>query len=130
MTRLKSEANTQPIMSSRKRVIPMARWKNVVSELMRFGDPTLPSAAARLGTSARSLQRQFKENGITYSDVVNEVRYEIARSLLATTTLDVAEIGATLGYRDPSSFSRAFMRWSGMSPKAYRMSAAAPNALV
>lgn len=106
--------------SERKRAISIGKLKNIVSELMRFGDTTLPSAASRLGTSPRSLQRHLVASGISYSELVDEVRYEIARSLLASTMLDVAEIGATLGYRDPSSFSRAFMRWSGTSPSSFR----------
>jgi AraC-like DNA-binding protein len=112
-------------MSSRKRSISATKLKNVISEVIRLGDPTLPSAAARLGVSCRSLQRQLEIQELTYSDLVDEVRYEIARSLLTSTDLEVAEIGATLGYRDPSSFSRAFMRWAGMSPREYR-SASAP----
>jgi AraC-like DNA-binding protein len=108
------------MLSSRRRSISAARLKNVISEVIRLGDPTLPSAAARLGISRRSLQRQLEIQELTYSDLVDEVRYEIARSLLTSTDLDVAEIGATLGYRDPSSFSRAFMRWAGMSPREYR----------
>jgi AraC-like DNA-binding protein len=117
--------DTQVEMSSRKRSISSARLKNVISEVIRLGDPTLPSAAARLGISRRSLQRHLEIQELTYSDLVDEVRYEIARSLLATTELDVAEIGATLGYRDPSSFSRAFMRWAGVSPREYRGAGAA-----
>ena len=99
-----------------------AKLKNVISELIRCGDPTLNNAASRLGMSPRSLQRRLEAQAITYSDIVDEVRHEIARSLLASTGLDVAEVGATLGYRDPSSFSRAFMRWSGMSPRQFRNS--------
>jgi AraC-like DNA-binding protein len=111
------------VAAARRRAISVTKLRNVISELMRVGDPTLPAAAARLGTSARSLQRFLELSGVTYFELINEVRYEISRSLLASTKLDVAEIGATLGYRDPSSFSRAFMRWSGMSPRAYRINA-------
>jgi len=82
--------------------------------------PTLPLTAARLGLSARSLQRQLELNKVTYSDVVDQVRFELARSLLSSTHFVVADIGAALRYRDPSSFSRAFARWSGMSPREYR----------
>lgn len=103
-----------------KRAISVEKLKNLVNDLMRYGDATLPSAASRLGTSPRSLQRHLVASGICYSEIVDEVRYEIARSLLASTNLDVAGIGATLGYRDPSSFSRAFMRWSGTSPSSFR----------
>ena len=97
------------------------RLKNLISRLIRRGDATLPSAAAALGISPRSLQRHLKASGIIYSDLLSEVRYEIARSLLVSTALDIAEIAVTLGYNDPSSFSRAFARWSGASPRKFRM---------
>jgi AraC-like DNA-binding protein len=107
-------------MSIRKQIMSTAKLKNAISEAIRSGDPTLPSVAALLNTSPRSLQRRLQVQAITYSDIVDEVRHEIARTLLANTNLDVAEIGATLGYRDPSSFSRAFLRWAGIGPRQYR----------
>ncbi len=112
-------------MLNRKGSISAARLKTIISETLKSGDATLRSAAARLGTSPRSLQRQLELQEITYSDVVDEVRYEIARTLLVNTDLGIAGVGATLGYRDPSSFSRAFMRWSGTCPRDYRGSHAA-----
>ena len=122
-----TEGRTRKNMSQRKRRLSNAKLKNVICEAMRTGDATLPSVAMRLAISARSLQRHLESNNLTYSDLVDEVRYEIARSLLASTDLDIAEIGATLGYRDPSSFSRAFMRWANMSPREYRSSGAEPG---
>jgi AraC-like DNA-binding protein len=101
-------------------LISRARLKQIIYELIKSGDATIASAAAHLGTSPRSLQRQVETLKITYSEVVDEVRYELARELLAGRDLEIAKIGATLGYRDPSSFSRAFMRWSGTCPRDYR----------
>jgi AraC-like DNA-binding protein len=101
-------------------LISRARLKQIVYELIRSGDSTIVSAAAYLGTSPRSLQRQVETLKLTYSKIVDEVRYELARELLAGRDLEIAKIGASLGYRDPSSFSRAFMRWSGICPRAYR----------
>jgi AraC-like DNA-binding protein len=115
-----AENNVKKWSSIRRQSISITKLKNVISEAMRSRDPTLPAVAALLKTSPRSLQRRLEIQAITYSDVVDEVRYEISRTLLANTDLDVAEISATLGYKDPSSFSRAFMRWSGVSPREYR----------
>jgi AraC-like DNA-binding protein len=107
-------------MSQRRRNLSSAKLKDVICEGIRAGNPTLPSVAARLATSVRSIQRYLEGHALTYSELVDEVRFEIARTLLESTDLDIAEIGATLGYRDPSSFSRAFMRWANMSPREYR----------
>ena len=109
-----------PIMISRKPSISTSKLKCVIFQSLRVETPTLPSTAARLGVSARSLQRQLEINAETYSNLVDEVRFELARSLLANTNYVVADIGATLRYRDASSFSRAFVRWAGMSPRDYR----------
>ena len=108
------------VIFAMKRQISRAELKDTVRALIGSGNATLPAVAARLQTSPRSLQRQLEGWEVTYSELVDEVRHEIAQSLLAATELDIAEVGAALGYRDPSSFSRAFFRWSRMSPRAYR----------
>jgi AraC-like DNA-binding protein len=107
-------------MSVPKQQITKAKLKNVIAASIKGGDATLPAVANRLAISRRSLQRQLALLGITYSELIDEVRQKMAKSLLATTNRSIAEIGAMLGYRDPSSFSRAFMRWSSMSPSDYR----------
>jgi AraC-like DNA-binding protein len=114
------EDQMDPNMISRKPAILAAKLKCIIFQSLGVETPTLPSTAARLGVSARSLQRQLEICAITYSNLVDEVRFELARSLLANTNYVVADIGATLRYRDASSFSRAFVRWSGMSPRDYR----------
>jgi AraC-like DNA-binding protein len=99
-----------------------AKLKKTIARSIKGGDATLPAVAATLQLSPRSLQRQLSVLNLTYSELVDEVRQEAAKSFLATTTLGIAQIGAALGYRDPSSFSRAFMRWSQVSPRNYRAS--------
>jgi AraC-like DNA-binding protein len=68
----------------------------------------------------RTLNRRLHAQGISFHDLVNEVRYEIARQLLEGTRLSLAEIAATLDYSDPSAFTRAFKRWSGEPPTEWR----------
>lgn len=113
-------ARTRLKMIGRTPSVSAGQLKCAIFQSLRMEVPTLPLTAARLGLSARSLQRQLEMNKVTYSDVVDQVRFELARSLLSSTNFVVADIGATLRYRDPSSFSRAFARWSGMSPREYR----------
>jgi len=109
-------------MIYRKRRIPVATLRNLIADLARKGHPSIDRAAAHLGLSARSLQRQLEHQGISYSGLVEGTRQEIARGLLHDTTLSIAQVAAMLGYRDPSSFSRAFARWAGCSPRRYRAS--------
>ncbi len=107
-------------MASPKHCISRANLKSTIANSLKNGGATLPAVASRLRVSTRSLQRQLALLGISYSELVDEVREETAKSLLATHELGIAQIGAAIGYRDPSSFSRAFMRWTQMSPREYR----------
>ena len=112
----------------RKRPLARSQVHAVVAELARAGHPSLIQAAGRLGVSPRSLQRDLRRRGLCYSDLIDTVRFEIAKALLQDTRFGVGEIAAMLGYRDPSSFSRAFRRWSRQSPRAWRRGAKWPEA--
>jgi len=63
--------------------------------------------------------------GITYTQLVDEVRYATACRMLKVMHMNMADIANALGFSDPSNFSRAFQRWSGMSPSEYRRKHAA-----
>jgi AraC-like DNA-binding protein len=68
----------------------------------------------------RTLNRRLAEQGTTFKDMVAEVRYDIACQLLADTALSVGQIAAILDYGEISALTRAFRRWSGRSPQAWR----------
>jgi len=107
-------------MICRMRYIISPRVKTVIAELAEKGHPSIRLVAEHLGLSTRSLQRQLERQGHTFSELVEQTRYETALNLLRDTSLNVAEVAALLGYRDPSSFSRAFARWAGCSPMQLR----------
>jgi AraC-like DNA-binding protein len=92
----------------------------VAAELALAGTVTVDRIAMRLGISTRTLQRQLLNQGISLRALVIESRMQIARVLLCKTDLDVQEIAARTGYSTPSSFGRAFSRWSGFPPQAFR----------
>jgi AraC-like DNA-binding protein len=71
----------------------------------------------------RTLNRRLNEDGISFKDLVEEQRYEIARQSLLDTDLQVGDIAALLGYADASAFTRAFRRWSGAAPAQWRSEA-------
>ena len=89
---------------------------------MPRGYPAIDQVAEQMGSSVRTLQRRLLEAGVTYSTLVEQVRHDLACRKLETTQLHVAEVARDLGFKDHSSFSRAFLRWTGMSPRAYRQS--------
>jgi AraC-like DNA-binding protein len=69
----------------------------------------------------RTLSRRLKgDSGLGYRAIANEIRFEIARQLLEDTEVSLGQIAAALGYSEASAFTRAFRRWSGGTPTAWR----------
>lgn len=82
---------------------------------------TAQDLARTLGTSDRTLNRRLKAaTGEKPKQFIDRVRFETARMLLETTNFPVKQLAASSGYSDPASFRRAFHRYSGMTPAAYR----------
>lgn len=92
----------------------------VIATSLRQGDISLPRVASRLGVSTRSLQRHLAEMGTSYSEIVAEIRIEMACQLLVETDERILDIASRLGYAGASSFSRIFMRLIKTRPIVYR----------
>ena len=90
------------------------------AELALTGPLTVGRIAGHLGLSSRTLQRHLAGQGASLRAIVEESRLEVARVLLCKTDLTVQEIAARSGYKTPSSFARAFARWAGIPPRAWR----------
>lgn len=84
------------------------------------GKVTREDVASGLHMSARTLQRRLDENGIVFSDLVDEVRRQLASHHLRANELTLTEIGFLLGFAEQSSFTRGFKRWTGKTPKEFR----------
>lgn len=82
--------------------------------------PTLAEMAAFENVSARTLIRHLREEGVTYQQLLDTVREELACWLLVQTPMSVEAIAESLGYQDTSNFSRTFRRWIGITPSAFR----------
>ena len=85
--------------------------------------PTLEGVARTLGVSARTLQRQLRQEGTTFAKLLTELRQEMAPALLRDGRHGVSEVAFLLGYEDPSAFRRAFQRWFARSPRSFRSGA-------
>jgi AraC-like DNA-binding protein len=83
------------------------------------GTADKPSVARAMGMSARTLARRLQEEGTRYAAVLDETRRSIALDLLDG-PVAVYEVSFLLGYSEPSTFHRAFRRWTGESPEAWR----------
>lgn len=87
----------------------------------RLGQVTsIKDVAHALHFSLRTLARRLDEEGTSFQAIKDELRRDVAIQKLIKTRLPVAIIGNQIGFDDPTTFHRAFKRWTGSSPKAYR----------
>ena len=83
---------------------------------------TIPVMAKALNSSPRTVNRQLAQLNTSYQHTLDEARREKALELLDGSSMSIEQISMNLGYNDPSNFGRAFRRWLGQSPRAYRKS--------
>lgn len=80
----------------------------------------IEGVARLLGMGPRSLQRKLSGEGFTYRDLLEQVRMERALNLISESPGSITDIAFNLGYRDSTSFTRAFRRWNGYPPSQVR----------
>jgi AraC-like DNA-binding protein len=105
------------------RVQVRAGYAEPLRAYLRRVSPRLPEmreAARALAVSERSLRRRLGEEGWSYSAILDERRQLLAQQLLVGTARSVKQIAAEVGFTSTAAFFRAFKRWTGESPSAYR----------
>jgi AraC-like DNA-binding protein len=95
------------------------RIVRLLSERVKGIAPTLVDVASELAMSARSVQRALRAEGTSYQVLLDDVRRELAVRHLAVPGTSAAEVAFLTGFSEPSAFSRAFRRWTGVTPGAY-----------
>jgi AraC-like DNA-binding protein len=99
------------------------RAVQAVRRLLRGSEPTLAAVAAQLHMGERTLQRRLAEHELSFTALLDEVRRESALEYLRQHRVTVEEVAFLLGFSTPSSFFRAFKRWTGQTPQGWRRSA-------
>ncbi|QEL22092.1 AraC family transcriptional regulator [Bosea sp. F3-2] len=94
--------------------------KLMLPAYLEQGTTALGDVAEIAGVTTRTLQRRLAHVGLTYSDVLDTVRYEHASRLLRDTDCRIIDVAFSSGYTDPAHFSRAFRRISGATPRQFR----------
>ena len=94
--------------------------RRAIRALLMTGECCREAVARRLDMHPRTLVRRLNEAGTTYQVLLDDMRAQIAKQLLHDTRSPVSRIAASLGFSDPTVFTRAFRRWTGLSPRQFR----------
>ncbi|RHW22098.1 AraC family transcriptional regulator [Pseudomonas jilinensis] len=94
--------------------------KRRIQLLLGSGDVSAERVAVPMNISPRHLRRKLSQEDTSYEQLVDEVRKEAAVRMISEGQLSLTSIAYELGFLDPSSFTRAFRRWTDMSPTAFR----------
>jgi AraC-like DNA-binding protein len=93
-----------------------------IAQLLPHGKANASEIACRIGMSRRTLARALAAEGTVFSSVLETLRQALAKRYLREMDLPISEVAWLLGYREVSSFTHAFARWTDLTPKAYRNS--------
>ncbi|HTO65372.1 MAG TPA: AraC family transcriptional regulator ligand-binding domain-containing protein [Bradyrhizobium sp.] len=99
-----------------------AAVEEAITQLLPHGRAHIAEVARQLGLSSRTLSRKLREQGVSFAGILSEFRAALAKRYLAEGELPVSEIAWLLGYRELSSMTHAFKRWTGLTPREFRVS--------
>jgi len=94
--------------------------ENAIAPHLPHGKANAAEAARSLGLSQRTLARRLQSERLSFARILRELRYDLARTYLRETGSSISMIAWLLGYEEVSSFTHAFKRWSGKTPKQAR----------
>jgi AraC-like DNA-binding protein len=97
-----------------------ARVQGCVEALLPTGRPTLDMVARLVDRSTRSLQRALQQEGTSFKELVEAGQRSQAMRYIRETDHPLSAIALAVGFSDQSNFNRAFRRWTGLSPGAWR----------
>ena len=94
--------------------------RTLVKPYLTDGPIKIDTVAEITGISTRTLQRNLKENGSSYSQIIEDTRFEMACTHLDNPSMKIKDVAAALGYSNSQHFARYFRRHFGISPSQYR----------
>lgn len=108
------------VMKSYMNIDLVEQIRALLPPLIISGNSSEEHLAHVLSVHCRTLNRRLKARNTTFRSLAADARYEISKQLLEQSTNSILGISTILGYNDASIFTRAFQRWSGMTPSAWR----------
>ena len=94
--------------------------ENAVAQLLPHGNARASEIARHFGLSQRTFARRLTSESLTFSEVLNSLRCDLATQYLADHDLSISQIAWLLGYQEVSAFTNAFKRWTGKTPREAR----------
>jgi len=99
-----------------------SRVEDHITQLLPHGSANASEVARRVGMSRRTLARALSAEGAAFSGLLETSRQALAKHYLREMDLPISKIAWLLGYSEISSFTNAFARWTGLTPRAFRNS--------
>jgi len=96
------------------------RVLDLILKELPHGQPSIENIARQLCMSPRTLGRRMEREGKTFKETLDELRRSLAHQYIIRQDVSLAEVAFLLGYANTATFHRAFKRWTGQTPLAYR----------
>ena len=94
--------------------------ENAITPLLPHGKARLDAVALTLGMASRTLARRLAAEGLSFGEILDRLRFDLAAHYLGEPNLSISQIAWLLGYQAVSAFSHSYKRWTGMNPKRMR----------
>jgi AraC-like DNA-binding protein len=95
---------------------------HLINKILSKGEPpSIKKVASELTLSVRNLQYKLKEENTSFKNILDELRKEIAVQYLKKPDTVIYELAFILGFSEQSSFNHAFKKWTGISPREYKL---------
>jgi AraC-like DNA-binding protein len=94
--------------------------ENAITPLLPHGRARIDIVARQLGVSRRTLARRLADDGLSFTEILDQLRSDLAARYLGAGDLTIAQIAWLLGYRGVSAFTHACKRWTGTTPGQIR----------
>lgn len=115
------------VMKYRDRTSVTERLRHLLRRHLESRLPTFDEISRMLAMTPQTLRRRLSEEGHNYQSIKEEFRRDAAINFLAKPDLSLADIAYMLGFSEPSTFYRAFKKWTGVAPGEYRQSRILPG---
>ena len=104
-------------------------FREMIERRLVAGRPPIGIVSREVAMSVRTLQRRLGERGWSYSELVDDVRRVVARRRVSHRQILLKAVATDLGFSEQASFTRAFRRWTGLTPREYRRREARATAM-